>query len=135
MDWLNGLATLLGGKKAQSTPPPTRATPSPYLDPMPYRSPSGQSLPLTPQQNGARGLTVQPTVQAPSGAQWGGLQPSTSFDGNLQGYGQDDLSNGIQGGMVNQGYIPLQSSGDASTAARVQPASFGDALLRLLKGR
>lgn len=28
----------------------------------------------------------------------------------IQGYGQEDLSQGIQGGTINQGYIPLQGS-------------------------
>lgn len=46
-----------------------------------------------------------------SGADFNGIQQSSSFDDGLQGYNQDDLSNGLQGGTVNQGYIPLQSGG------------------------
>ena len=90
---------------------------SPWANMLPYQVP--------------RGLQLQPTVQAPSGARWNGLQPSTSFDQNLQGYSQEDTSNGLQGGTVNQGYIPFQ--GSRGTSGNVQSAM--SPLDRLIRGK
>lgn len=64
-----------------------------------------------PADNSVRpGLQVQPNISGTAGNWNGNPQELQGYYGNMQGYNQNDLSNGIQGGMVNQGYIPLQNS-------------------------
>jgi hypothetical protein len=61
-----------------------------------------QVQPRSPIQYGDQGMQMQGGF---------GTDPQHQFSNNsLQGYNQNDLDTGIQGGVVNQGYIPLQST-------------------------
>lgn len=101
-----------------------------------YALANGGSIPM-PKVGGQNGpwsldyLGLNTPGMTRPGADFNGIQPSTSFDGGLQGYNQNDLSTGIQGGQVNQGFIPLQSSGfGVGGAANLQPAATLSTILK-----
>jgi len=86
--------------------------------PLPYIGEDGQPLPMGSPNPSA--FAVRPAAQ--------GMQQPYDWEdesvGNYaQGYTQNDLSQGIQGGVVNRGNIPLQGSGLGGFAANLQPTA------------
>lgn len=105
MDIFGGLRKLLGiDQPAQGHPVLPMAHPAQKM-----------AQPIVPQ-----GAPI-PVVSQPSHSQptagWSGVQPATSLDETLQG--NPDIR--VQGGQVNPGFIPLQTS-SASSLAHIQPS-------------
>jgi hypothetical protein len=146
-DALRHILGIGGGHAAQAVHEPRR--PIPNVPPMAQKQPVAPMAPMP--VNGqvdphsqalydqaqrsyqaARPLSVMPVGTSPSGAGWSGVQPSTSFDGGLQGYGENDMTNGIQGGQVNRGFIPLQGSrqGSGGFTSNLQPQYLQDLFSR-----
>jgi len=71
----------------------------------------------------AQPLQVQPNITGTAGGWNGNPQELQGYFGQTQGYNQNDLSQGIQGGTVNQGYIPMQGSNGAA-ARPIQGSPF-----------
>jgi hypothetical protein len=73
--------------------------------------PAQQKMMVPGSQPAGRSLQVRPATGTQRDVINDDLQGAYAFDGPLatmQGYTQNDLSRGLQGGMVNYGYVPFQ---------------------------